>query len=61
MDIFIGLQVDGQIILLQKESRLISLLKNFVCTSDILHLAIVIMKQLTFAWQVTACNLQQLY
>lgn len=61
MDIFIDLEVDGQIILLQKDSRLISLLKNFVCTSDILHLAIVIMKQFTFAWQVTACNLQQLY
>lgn len=61
MDIFIGLGVDCQIIFLQKDSRLISLLKNFVCTSDILCLAIVIMKQFTFAWQVPARYLQQLY
>lgn len=46
MNIFLGLEVDCQMIYLQKDSWPISLLKNFACTSDILSLAIVIIKQL---------------
>lgn len=61
MDIFIALEVDCQMIYLQKDSWPISLLKNFARTSDILSLAIVIIKQFTFAWQVPASYSQYLY
>lgn len=51
MDIFIGLEVDCQMIYLQKDIWPISSLKDFACTSDTLSLAIVI-KWFTFAWQL---------
>lgn len=57
MDIFIGLEVDCQMIYLQKGSLPISLLKSFACTSATLSLAIVIIKQFTFASQLRASYL----
>lgn len=57
MDIFIGLEANCQMIYLQKDSLPISLLKNFTCTSATLSLAIVIIKQFTFVWQLWASYL----